>query len=317
MLYVSDKEVKKVNYNWNELLDVIENATRTLGSGDFCQPIKPYVDFKDPANRIIAMPAYVGGTVDAAGIKWIASFPDNINHGLPRANSVTILNDAHTGVPFAIFNTTELSIVRTASVSGCILREYMKSVTDKVKIGIVGFGPIGQMHYRMIVENFSDKIDEIKIYDLRDVSAHFSDKVKTTLVNSWEEAYDDMDIMFTTTASKDRYINKKPKDKCLLLNVSLRDYTLDVYDYVKKGIIVDNWEEVCRKNTDIEKFNQNKGLQKEDTYTILDVLDDKVFNKVDTDVYMFNPMGMSSYDIAIGKYFYDRIKENNGGLDLD
>ena len=317
MLYVSDKEVKKVNYNWTQLLDVIENTTRTLGSGDFCQPIKPYVDFKDPANRIIAMPAYVGGTVDVAGIKWIASFPDNINHGLPRANSVTVLNDAHTGVPFAIFNTTELSIVRTSSVTGVILRKYMENIESKVKIGIIGFGPIGQMHYRMITENFADKIEEIKIYDLRDVSAHFNDKVKTSLVNSWEEAYDDADIFLTTTASKDRYVNKKPKDKCLLLNVSLRDYTLDVYDYVKKGIIVDNWEEVCRKNTDIEKFNQDKGLQKEDTYTILDVLDNKVFNKADTDIYMFNPMGMSSYDIAIGKYFYDRIKENNGGLNVD
>jgi len=316
MLYISDKEVKKVPYNWDELLDAIEDTTRTLGSGDFCQPIKPYVDFKDPANRIIAMPAYVGGTVDVAGIKWIASFPDNINHGLPRANSVTVLNDAHTGVPFAIFNTTELSIVRTSSVTGCILREYFKNI-DKVKVGIVGFGPIGQMHYRMMVEKFADKIEEIKIYDLRDISSNFSDKVKTTLVNGWEEAYDDVDVMLTTTASKERYINKKPKDKCLLLNVSLRDYTLDVYEYVKKGIIVDNWEEVCRKNTDVEKFYLDKGLQKEDTYDILDVLDGKVFGKIDTDVYMFNPMGMSSYDIAIGSYFYKKIKENNGGLIVD
>lgn len=316
MLYVSDKEVKKIPYNWDELLDVIENTTRTLGDGDFCQPIKPYVDFKDPANRIIAMPAYVGGSVDVAGIKWIASFPDNINHGLPRANSVTVLNDAHTGVPFAIFNTTELSIVRTASVTGCVLKEYFKGI-DKAKVGIVGFGPIGQMHYRMMIEKFADKIEEIKIYDLRDISNGFSDKVKTTLVNSWEEAYEDTDIMLTTTASKERYINKKPKDKCLLLNVSLRDYTLDVYDYVKKGIIVDNWEEVCRKNTDVEKFYLDKGLQKEDTYDILDVLDGKVFGKIDTDIYMFNPMGMSSYDIAIGNYFYKKIKEQNGGLVVD
>ena len=44
-------------------------------------------------------------------------------------------------------------------------------------------------------------------------------------------------------------------------------------------------------------------LEKGDTYDILDVLDDKVFGKIDTDIYMFNPMGMSSYDIAIGNYF--------------
>ena len=35
----------------------------------------------------------------------ISSFPANIKHGILRANSVVILNDAATGVPKAIINT--------------------------------------------------------------------------------------------------------------------------------------------------------------------------------------------------------------------
>lgn len=317
MLYVNTKDVENVKRNWEELIGVIEETTRTLDANDFSQPIKPYVDFKNPVDRIIAMPAYVGGKVDVAGIKWIASFPDNINHGIARANSVTILNDAHTGVPFAIFNTTLLSIIRTASVSGVVLKNYLKTVDKKVKVGICGFGPIGQMHYNMLVEYFADQIEEIKIFDLKGVNVPLSEKVKTEVASSWQEVYEDADVMFTTTVAKERYIDAKPKENALLMNVSLRDYKLDVYDYVKDGVIVDNWEEVCRKNTDIEKANESKGLQKEDTHTIMDVMEGKVFGTIRPYAYWFNPMGMSSYDIAIGNYYYQKVKENKLGLELE
>lgn len=45
------------------------------------------------------MPAFVGGEINASGIKWIASFPDNIHKGKKRANCVVILNSVQTGEP--------------------------------------------------------------------------------------------------------------------------------------------------------------------------------------------------------------------------
>lgn len=50
-----------------------------LANNEFAQPIKPYLRYNNLKNRIIAMPAYAGGECDMAGIKWIASYPDNIN----------------------------------------------------------------------------------------------------------------------------------------------------------------------------------------------------------------------------------------------
>ena len=44
--------------------------------------------------RIMAMPAYVGGEFDVAGLKWIPSVPDNpARNGLPRANALVLLTD--------------------------------------------------------------------------------------------------------------------------------------------------------------------------------------------------------------------------------
>ena len=135
MLYVRNKEVESIEKKWNELIDVIEKTSLIDEEGKVSQPEHPFVDFPDPANRIIALPAYVGGEVDTAGIKWIASFPDNINHNLARANSVTILNSTQTGIPYAIFNSPLLSIVRTSAVSGVVLRKFFKFRKEKLNIG--------------------------------------------------------------------------------------------------------------------------------------------------------------------------------------
>lgn len=39
--------------------------------------------------RINAMPSYIAGEFDMAGIKWIGSGPQNYKQGLPRASPVT------------------------------------------------------------------------------------------------------------------------------------------------------------------------------------------------------------------------------------
>ncbi len=53
--------IRQLGINWPSLLPVIEDATRLISSGESCQPVKPYLRFPDPANRIIAMPAWLGG----------------------------------------------------------------------------------------------------------------------------------------------------------------------------------------------------------------------------------------------------------------
>lgn len=317
MLYVRNSEVEQIKKNWDELIGEIEKTTLIDEQGMTSQPEHPFVDFPDPANRIIALPAYVGGEINTTGIKWIASFPDNINHGLARANSVTILNSTKTGIPYAIFNSPLLSIVRTSSVSGVVLRKYFAYRNEKLNVGIIGFGPIGQMHYEMMCELFKDQINEVKIYDLRKIDYEFKTGVKTSFVDSWQEVYKDADVFLNATVTKERYVEGKPKDGALLLNVSLRDYKTDIYDYIKNGIIVDNWFQVCRRNTDIERFHIERGLEEKDIYTIADVIHDKVFGKINTKYYFFSPFGMSTYDMAIGNYYYKKIKENNLGTELE
>jgi len=321
MLYLNAKDLQTIGVDWAKNVGVVEDAVRSLASKDYAQPIKPYLRFGEKQNRIIAMPAFVGGDINFAGIKWIASFPKNIEQGIPRANSVTILNDAATGVPKAIINTAFVSGIRTASVSGVLIKHYDRiRPVQNAKVGIIGFGPIGQLHLQMVASMLGDRISKIRLFDLKGVNADHipaSVKDKVEIVDSWEAAYEDADVFITCTVSAGGYIDKAPKPGSLQLNVSLRDFKPAILDHTK-SIIVDDWEEVCRENTDIEAMHKERGLQEADTKSIIDVVcHDAMSSFPAEEAILFNPMGMAVFDIAVAVQYYRAAQEKGVGTVLE
>jgi N-[(2S)-2-amino-2-carboxyethyl]-L-glutamate dehydrogenase len=321
MRYLNEKDLLAIGLNWNDTIDAIEDAVVCLEKKDFAQPVKPYLRYRDPVNRIIAMPAFVGGKVNLAGIKWIASFPGNIDNSIPRAHAVVILNKAETGEPVSIINTALLSIIRTSSVSGLMIRYFLKARPLKhINLAIIGWGPIGQHHFQMATSVMGDKLNKIFLYDLRGIDKDAIDspyKEKIIVVDSWQEAYTDTDIFITCTVSKAPYVDLPPKTGSLQLNCSLRDYKVDILDHTK-AIIVDDWEECCREKTDLEMMHLNKGLMKKDTKSIVDVVVHNCMADYPAEeAVMFNPMGMAIFDIATGKYYLEKAIEMGLGRELE
>jgi len=322
MIYLSEQNLLTIGKNWNELTDVIQKATALIRDDDFSQPVKPYLRYRNMNNRIIAMPAFVGGDIYMAGIKWIASFPANITYGLSRAHSVTILNEANTGRPLSIINTALISAIRTAAVSGFFIREIIRrrNPGKKYAVGIAGFGIIGRTHLEMIRSILGQQLGDVYVFDIRPVA--ISDEmpdvpgVNFILADSWQQAYREADIFLTCTVSKERYIDLEPVRGSLQLNVSLRDYMPGLIRYMDY-VFVDNWDEVCRENTDIERMHIEGGLEKERTLPITALLDNNRPDWADDSaVVMFNPMGMAVYDIAVASYYYNKAVENNMGTIL-
>ncbi|HEY3765117.1 MAG TPA: hypothetical protein VGL44_08155 [Gaiellales bacterium] len=111
------------------MVDVIERAFRVKASGGVRMPPKVMITWADEPGteelhgRIMAMPAYVGGEFDVAGLKWIPSVPDNpARNGLPRANALVLLTDPATGLPLAVMDGTVVSAMRTGAVTGVAVR---------------------------------------------------------------------------------------------------------------------------------------------------------------------------------------------------
>ncbi|QUL56300.1 2,3-diaminopropionate biosynthesis protein SbnB [Paenibacillus tritici] len=323
MLYLNTANLQSIQLPWSRSVEMIRRTVQVMAAHEFSQPIKPYLLFdKDPSSRIIAMPAYVGGDIAMAGIKWIASFPGNHARQIPRAHSVTILNDSDNGKPLAVINSPLISGIRTASVSGLMIREYEKvrPFADKIVAGITGFGPIGQLHLSMLTQLLGDRLVEIRIFDPNPGAMdHIPEELGTRVrpVDSWEEAYEGADLFITCTISSSGYIDRKPTEQSLLLNVSLRDFTPAILSYTS-AIIVDDWDEVCRANTDIEHMHNQRGLRKEDTTSIVEVVCGNALAKFPKEeAILFNPMGMAAFDIAIGALYYQEALNRGCGVVLE
>src|SRR5260370_38066691 len=99
-----------------DCIDIVRNGYLPHAQGQSVNPDSYFLRFPDkPDCRIIALPAYLGNGFQVAGLKWIASYPGNIQRGFPRASAVLVLNSYETGYPFAILESSIISAARTAA----------------------------------------------------------------------------------------------------------------------------------------------------------------------------------------------------------
>ena len=114
-------------------IDVVEEALRLHAVGDTRLPSKSALMWSDDLGseerqgRIMAMPAYVGGSIALAGLKWIPSVPSNPARGLPRGIGLIVLTDPETGLPVAVMDGTIVSAARTGAVTGVSARRLARA----------------------------------------------------------------------------------------------------------------------------------------------------------------------------------------------
>ena len=136
ILYLNEQDMLKAGVD-----DVVgctncmEELLKTLDKGDYrmggdngnshgCmisfpdQTPFPNMPVNGPDRRFMAMPAYVGGQTDMAGVKWYGSNVDNREKGLPRSILMVMLNDKETGAPLSLMSGNLLSAYRTAGIPG-------------------------------------------------------------------------------------------------------------------------------------------------------------------------------------------------------
>ncbi|WP_241595728.1 tyramine oxidase subunit B [Rosenbergiella epipactidis] len=92
--------------------------------------------------RMMAMPAYLGGNFQTAGVKWYGSNIANREKGLPRSILMFTLNDADTGAPLAHMSANLLSAYRTGAIPG-VGAKYLARQDSRV-IGLLGPGVMGK-----------------------------------------------------------------------------------------------------------------------------------------------------------------------------
>src|SRR5437016_14449633 len=137
----------------SECIRIVREAYLAHADGQSVNPDSHFLRFPDkPDCRIIALPAYLGNGFDVAGLKWIASYPANVQGGFPRASAVLVLNNYETGYPFAILESSIISAARTAA-SAVLAAHWLNGQSRQAQsLGIVGTGFSARYVYSVLVD---------------------------------------------------------------------------------------------------------------------------------------------------------------------
>jgi len=234
-------------------VDDIEEVFRLHASGDYVLPSKSVLrwgglESETTRGRINAMPGYIGGRFGMAGIKWIASFPANIDTGRPRGTGVTILNDPTTGFPLAVMDGTLISAVRTGAVSGVAARHLARE--DVRTVGLIGAGVQGRTQL-LAVAVARPGIERVLVHDVRPERARaWCEEMRRRLpldyqlVTEPRAAIEAADILVTATTATSPIVQPGwVPPGCLYLQISGHECHPDAIREFDR-IVVDNWAEM-------------------------------------------------------------------------
>jgi ornithine cyclodeaminase/alanine dehydrogenase-like protein (mu-crystallin family) len=140
VLYLSRADVETVNLPMSQIIDLLEKAFLEKGNGRVEMPPKPGIHTM-PDAFIHAMPAYIP-SMKSAGIKWVSGYPENFKRGLPYITGLMILNDAETGIPYAVMDCSWITAMRTGAASALSAKYLARPGSQTV--GILACGVQGR-----------------------------------------------------------------------------------------------------------------------------------------------------------------------------
>ncbi|MGB8952158.1 MAG: ornithine cyclodeaminase family protein [Candidatus Aminicenantales bacterium] len=160
LLYLSRADVERVALDMPKVFELLEAAFKEKGEGRVEMPPKPGIHPR-PDAFVHAMPAYIPA-LKSAGIKWVSGFPENPRHGLPYIAGVIVLNDAETGLPYAVMDCTWVTAFRTGAASA-LSAKYLARPESKI-LGILACGTQGRTHLLAMKALFP--IKRVYAYDI-------------------------------------------------------------------------------------------------------------------------------------------------------
>ena len=364
LLYLSEPDMIKAGVNdVVACTDCMEELLITMDKGDYLMagenanshgamitfpenPPFPNMPKAGPDRRFMAMPAYVGGATDMAGMKWYGSNIANREKGLPRSILMVMLNDKDTGAPLALMSANLLSAYRTAGIPGVGVKHL--AVKNAKVLGIVGPGVINMT----AIETFAalrPTLDTLKIKGrgqasidrcIAFVKEHLPQFKTIQVVGSIEECVRDSDILSFATSTSQGMRSTYPftdeswiKPGALFCIPGSGDFTDEFICSGKAKLVCDNiklyeaWAEEYPYPTYNEIYipgslwmdlvHEGK-LSKDKIVNLGKILSGEAEGRTsDDEIIIYSVGGMPVEDVAWGKKCYEKALELGIGTKLN
>ena len=297
------------------VIRLVEHAYRLHGTNAAVNPPSYFLRIPDkPDARIIALPASVRGDIQADGIKWISSFPGNIESGLPRASAVLILNDSRNGYPIACLEASIISACRTAASAALAADLLTRDRSRPTTVGFFGTGLIARyVHAYLTAAEWT--FAEVGLFDLEERhAASFAQSLEeqgtggaVTVHSSPEELVKSADLLIFATVAPAPHIDDRSwfSHHPVVLHLSLRDLAPDVI--LSAFNVVDDIAHCLNANTSVHLAEQLTDGRQFLAGTLYDIMTGAVSVPASQTV-IFSPFGLGLLDITVGKYVYDEVR---------
>jgi ornithine cyclodeaminase len=304
-----------------EIINTVRAAYETHASGESSLPHSTFLRFPgDERNRIIALPAYLGRDFAIAGMKWIASFPANIERGIERASAVVVVNSAATGQPEAILEGSIISAKRTAASAALAAQQLHRA--EARAVGLIGCGVINLEIARFLLAVFP-MIERFVVFDIDPQRARqFADKcaslrsgVQVAPASTINDVFGSATLISFATTTIEPYISDLSACAAgtTILHISLRDLTPELI--LTCDNIVDDVDHVCRMQTSVHLAEQLVQHRSFIRCTLADITSGAAPARPTPDhIAVFSPFGLGVLDLAVSKYVLERAAEQDQGV---
>jgi ornithine cyclodeaminase len=295
-----------------DVVKVVRDAYLTHHRGDSVNPRSYFLRFPDnPSARIIALPASLGGDFGAVGIKWIGSFPGNIDHNIPRASAVLILNDPMTGFPFACLEASGISAARTAG-SAVLAAEALLGARKATRVAFVGAGVIA----RTVLDYLGAtgwQVGDVAVADLdprygQQLAAHAAGVLGSPAgcAGSPRDAVTGADLIVLATTAGEPHLTDPGlfTPGQVVLNLSLRDLSPQIL--LAAHNVLDDVDHCLTAATSPHLAEQLSGARDFIDGTLAGFLLGEFALGRDRPV-IFSPFGLGVLDLAVGSFVVDQL----------
>ncbi len=304
----------------------------------------PEMPVDGPDRRFMAMPAYLGGKFDMAGVKWYGSNCENKEKGLPRSILMLTLNDKDTGAPVAYMSANILSAYRTGAVPGVGFKYFAKE--DAKTLAIIGPGVMsktalaaamavrpsietvkvkgrGKASLEKFIKNAKEEYPQLNIY----------------AVDTIEEAVRDADIVSAATSSPTGNPEEYPyiaeewiKPGAIIESTAAlrfdEDFLINRARTVTDNIMLyEAWEEEMKPNAyntipipavKVEDLIAEGKMKREQIDDLGDVLLGNIpVHRKEDEIVIYSVGGMPTEDVAWGTMVYRNALEKGIGTKLN